>query len=370
LELALLLAGGTARRSQLRGRIRAVLERADYARLERELASRRLLPLIGSRAIDAGGELVPEEFRSAVARALATARAQNIAVEFGTQRVVGWLDAAGIRALPLKGPLLAAEAHGDVGLRATSDVDLLVQRDQLDAAADVLVGRGFSPPTDVRRANGLPDLHLVLNHRELPQVELHWRVHWYEGEFSADMLARAEPGPDDLLRAAPDDLVASLLLFYSRDGFHGVRVAADLAAWWERHAAELPGPFLEGHVRRYPEIAAALSASAHVVERFTGVPAGLWLGSEAVAGRRVSLATRLADWAQHGDTDQLWANISLVGGLLGPLDSVPAFARRELLSYGEGPLARASHFAKRCVRYVFALWSVRRNRSWAPLPDG
>ena len=36
----------------------------------------------------------------------------------------------------------------------------------------------------------------------LPDIELHWRVHWYEGEFGARALARAQPGPDGVRRLA------------------------------------------------------------------------------------------------------------------------------------------------------------------------
>jgi hypothetical protein len=368
LEVVLLLAGGAERRSRSSSRIRELLAEADFDRLAAELAARRLLPLIGSRAIAAGGELVPQSFRDAVALALAAERANGLAFEWATRRVDGWLAAAGIRSLPLKGPALAAEIHDDVGMRSTSDVDVLVPEGELHRAAHVLVEHGFSPPTDLLRSDGLPDLHLVLQHPELPPVELHWRVHWYERAFSRDLLARAEPGPDGLLRPAPDDQAASLLLFYSRDGFHGVRQAADVAAWWDRRAGELSGAFLEGHTRRYPELVPALTAAARVVEEVTGTPATEWLGSGAGSGRRVDLATRLADWTQQGDREQLRANISLVRGLLGPPRSAPALVRRELWSFGAGPFQRAAHAAKTSARYALALWRVRGGRSWAPLP--
>lgn len=369
LQVALLLAGGRDRRARLRPHVREVLARADFDRLERELAGRRLLPLIGSRAIEAGGDLVPDSFRTAVERSLSLARARGLAFDWATRRVTESLTAAGIPALPLKGATLAADLHEDIGLRSTSDIDLLVPRDELFRAARLLVDQGFSPPTDRLRENGLPDLHLVLTHPQLLQVELHWRIHWYEGDFSADMLDRAAPGPDGLLRPTPEDLAASLLLFYARDGFHGLRPAADLAAWWERHGHELPPAFLEAYAHRYPELQPALSAAAHVLEEVTGVPATGWLGNGAVGGRRVEVATRLADWTQHGDRDQLRANISLVGGLLGPPDSTRDFVQRELLSEGNGPLGRPAHFVKMCGRFLLALWRVRGNRSWSPVPS-
>ena len=257
--------------------------------------------------------------------------------------MVGTLAGAGVAALPLKGPLLASDLHGDLGLRETADVDLLVARTDLEQAVRTLVGEGFSQAPEARRADGLPGLHDVLRHPSLGEVELHWRIHWYEERFAGDMLARAEPAADGFLRPQPDDLAAALLLFYARDGFHGVRMAADIGAWWDRHGAELPAAFLEGHARRYPALAPALTAAAHAAERVVGVPAPSWLGAAAAAGPRVALATRLSDWAQDGDLDQLAANISLVGALLGPRGSTGDFARRELLPPGLGARRRAVH---------------------------
>jgi hypothetical protein len=281
--------------------------------------------------------------------------------------VAGALADAGIAALPLKGPLLAAEAHGDAGLRDTADVDVLVDRDRLDRAVRVLNAAGFARAPGEPAWYGLPDLHHGLAHPRLPNVDVHWRVHWYESAFSRDMLRRAAPGADGLLRAQPEDLAAALLLFYARDGFHGVRLAADIAAWWDRRGAGLGDRFLERHARAYPRLAPALTAAAGAAERVTGVRARAWLGDAAVAGRRVALATRLADWTQRGDRDQLAANVSLVGGLLGPRGSLGEFARREL--YSRAPPRPTAHVVKMCARYAVALWRVRGGREWAPAPS-
>lgn len=364
LDLIPLLAGGASQRASASGAVRERLARADFERLGRLLAERRLLPLIGTRTIEAGGDLVPDWFHVAVERALADGRARALAFEWAIERIAGWLAGAGIVSLPLKGPLLAAEAFGDPGLRASADIDLLVATEQLDAAAAALVAHGYAPPTDVRRANGLPELHLTLVHDRLPQVEVHWRIHWDERGFSPWMLARAEPGEYGMLRARPEDLAASLLLFHARDGFQGIRLAADLAAWWDRRGHELPPAFLEGHVRRHPELALALSTAARAVEDLVAIPATSWLGGAAVGGRRARIAMRLADPTQYGDREQLRANMSLVSGLLAPPGSAGPFVRRELLSYGDGPAGRAVHFAKMCARYVLALWGVRNGRSW------
>jgi hypothetical protein len=182
------------------------------------------------------------------------------------------------------------------------------------------------------------------------------------------MLARARPGRDGLLRPDDADLAASLLLFYARDGFHGVRYATDLASWWDRRPDDLAGAFLESHLDRYPALAPALTAAARAAGVVVGVPASEWLGMRAAAGRRVAIAARFADWTQQGDPDQLSANISLVGGLLGPPGSAWSFARRELLPYELRRASRLAHAAKRCGRYGLALWRVRGDRTWTGLP--
>lgn len=52
-------------------------------------------------------------------------------------------DAAGIRVLLVKGIALANSAYSEPGLRPMRDIDLLVARDQLAAARDILAGLGW-----------------------------------------------------------------------------------------------------------------------------------------------------------------------------------------------------------------------------------
>jgi N-acetylglucosaminyldiphosphoundecaprenol N-acetyl-beta-D-mannosaminyltransferase len=349
----------------MREPVRAMLRETDYDRLVAALAQRRVLPLIGTRALELGADLAPEAFHAAVHAAVAAARARGLHLEVETRRVTALLAERGIPALPLKGPLLAEEAHGDLGLRDSDDVDLLVPRSRLAAAAELLIAEGYGEPADPLRANGLPDLHLALAHPRRPSVELHWRVDFHEEGFSDELLTAAEPGPDGLLRPRPADLAACLLLFHARDGLYGVRRALDVAGWWERHGHGLPDDLLEELARRHPELAPSLTASAVATERVTGAPVVRWLGSARSRSRRAAAAARLADWTQSGDRDQLAAIISLADGLLSPPGQLGAFARRELVPR-EG--AAAPHAAKMLARYAVALAAVARGREWAPPP--
>jgi hypothetical protein len=266
------------------------------------------------------------------------------------------LDRAGIRALGLKGPGLAEAAHGDPGLRISGDVDLLVAPEDLHRASELLVAEGYERPTDPLGPGGLPHLHLEMRHPAAPSVELHWRVHWHETAFSRDLLADPSAA----------NAGAALLLFYARDGFYGLRLAADVAAWHDRHAAGLPAAgLLDEHAGRDPELARTWRAAAAAAARTAGIPATAWLSAPGPLDRGERLAVRLANWSWSGDPDQLAANIWLVDALLAPPGQRVQWTMRMLDSAPGG--RRIPHAAKVWSRNAAALWRVRR-RSWTPAP--
>ena len=51
--------------------------------------------------------------------------------------------AAGIPAIPYKGPALAATAYGNVGLRVFGDLDILIQKEDVPRAADMMTALGY-----------------------------------------------------------------------------------------------------------------------------------------------------------------------------------------------------------------------------------
>lgn len=59
-------------------------------------------------------------------------------------RVLAEFEREGIRAVPFKGPVLAASAYGDIGLRQFSDLDVLAPRPDLPRAAGLLTRLGYS----------------------------------------------------------------------------------------------------------------------------------------------------------------------------------------------------------------------------------
>ena len=93
-------------------------------------------------------------------------------------------QAAGITAVPLKGAWLAKTAYRNIALRVMGDVDLWVQRDQLDAARQVMSSLGYSSHSRADRPQALQDAltgEAQMFKTGVPMVELHWNV--FPGEW-------------------------------------------------------------------------------------------------------------------------------------------------------------------------------------------
>lgn len=291
--------------------------------------------LLGSRALETAPGVLPPEFAAAVDRARAAARARGLALEGLAGHVAGRLETAGIRTLVLKGPLLARRLHGDEGLRETNDLDLLVDPARIDEAVAIAGELGYrAEPVDPGgRADDRPDLHHTLRDPDgrLTRIELHWRIDWYEDDFSRELLDRSAPGDGDLREPRPEDDIAALLLFYARDGLFGLRAPADIAAWWDRYGAGAGAFALAHHWERHPALRRALLAASVAAERVAAVPAQRVLPPSARPGARTRVAVALASPSGAGDPDRLAANASLVDHLLSPQGGQRAAVRRHVL---------------------------------------
>ncbi len=301
----------------------------NWSRLAETLRLRKLLPILGPRILELAEGRASDGFVSAVEQAIAQGRRQGAFLQLISLRVMAALAGAGIRSTPLKGPLLGEAIYGDPGRRFSSDIDLLVAPEQLHAAVEVVRGLGYDAPTDYREQGDLPLLHFELAHerRELPPIELHWRVHWYEGSFARERLL---PPSGDLMgdwRPAPAGELAALLLFYARDGFVDLRLAADLSAWWDVFGTELPPGALDELLRVYPALARAILVAVKVAEKIVGLPAAQIIGNMPRLHLRDRMAVRLANPNPHSSRSQLYADIGFIDGLLTPPGGFGAFIR-------------------------------------------
>jgi hypothetical protein len=327
-ELILRAAATRARRESERGALEGLVGEVEWPALTEQLAHARLLPTLGPRIAELAGDSAPTEFRGTASAAVEACQRQDALLLLIGQQVIEALRARGIAAAALKGPGLGEELHGEAGRRLSSDIDLLVPAARLREAVAVAAELGYEQPTDPAQENGLPLLHFAMPHGELPAVELHWRIHWYETRFAAERLlppADADGG----WRPEPVDRLVALLLYYARDGFTGMRQASDLAAWWDRFGGGLAGHELEARLDTYPQLRPAASAAARVADRTVGLPSAHLLGASRLRGRG-RLAVALADPRPYATMQQLYAEIALIDGLLTPRGGLGAYLSRQI----------------------------------------
>lgn len=178
--------------------VASVTDAGSWPRVFGLLDRHRLTALAAIRLGGVGGlpRAVVDEFdaerRSAGIHALAAAAELTAALRV--------LAAAGIVALPFKGPVLALAVYGDLASRRMTDVDLVVSPMDRQRALGVLAAAGWRWPTAGARTRDL--LHQWLGHVPLVRegatigLELHWR-------FAPEALPWTLPVEDVLARAVP-----------------------------------------------------------------------------------------------------------------------------------------------------------------------
>ena len=88
------------------------------------------------------------------------------------------LEAAGVSAVPFKGPMLAVQLYGNLAMRQSHDLDFLIDRADLRRAAEVLVSREYRPPALLATPCGARFLDTQRQYRFTRDdgaiVEVHW----------------------------------------------------------------------------------------------------------------------------------------------------------------------------------------------------
>jgi SAM-dependent methyltransferase len=156
-------------------------EQVDWQRLVDLARAHGVLALVARSLKSRGWPGVPAEVVQTLVDYRAALAARNL---FLTRQLLGLVDllaSHGITALPYKGPLLAAYAYGDVGMRPFNDLDLVLAEGDVLRARSLLISHGYqslSPRTDSERPGELPPGYAVALRRADEQVlvELHWRL--------------------------------------------------------------------------------------------------------------------------------------------------------------------------------------------------
>lgn len=149
---------------------------------------------------------------------------------------------AGIRVMPLKGPVLAMQAYGNLGLRHAGDIDLLIDPTSVWDADRILTEAGYMQtvpgfPLRDGQIKAFMTMRKDFTYTHLERgfhIELHWRwsqnAHLFPVDFE-DVWARREEiqlGGSCVPSIPPEDLVLYLCAHGAHTGWFRLKWLCDL----------------------------------------------------------------------------------------------------------------------------------------------
>ncbi len=247
LELRLLLAVARAHPSaDDEAAIRRLLsEPLDWPRFAKKALDHGLACLAGHTLARVAPDLVPQEILNAFGDLIATTRANNQEQLNELALIIQSLARAGVQTIPFKGPVLALEAFGDLGLRGFRDLDFLIHDGDVVSAIEILDGLGY------RRSGDLTDNQYALIHRLQGQeilfkhgvgaAEPHTRLTSLKMALDIDNKALWE-------RARPQNLFGQLMTcFAPEDTMVILAIHGGKELWWDIKWACDVADFIASH---------------------------------------------------------------------------------------------------------------------------
>ena len=150
-------------------------------------------PLLVSRLLHYVSDQLSPDLREGLDIYLEGERLKGIKAEDELRIWLEDLAAAGIEAMPYKGPRLARDLYGEPGLRSSLDLDVLLPLERIDEVLQGLYRRGFSFSHGYQQRQIIRDRNCkceyILFHSEFMPVEPHWGVASPHQGFDLDYAA-------------------------------------------------------------------------------------------------------------------------------------------------------------------------------------
>ena len=175
------------------------------------------------------GLQIPEPAKQELQKRSDACRMQAVRNSLKLAGVLKGFHSAGIPLMPMKGPILSLELYGDVGLRQSHDLDLMVKPQDLARAQACLESMGWRHdanwfPLSPRQWENLLrheyDLLFVHPHGDC-LLELHWRARWELRDQTEARWAGSVPGVWQGCSHQAMNPIDQVLYLCSHGGIHG-----------------------------------------------------------------------------------------------------------------------------------------------------
>jgi len=178
-----------------------------------------------------------------------TCRANTVRCLYLTAELINILrlfQAQNIPVIPYKGPVLAAQAYGDVALREFEDLDIILRQRDIPKAHEIIVSLGYKPKFDWILSPGaaaslVPGEYNYRDEARRAMVELHTEITLRHFPAKPDLdafirnLAPVKLSDRDILTFAAEDLLPMLCIHGSKDFWERLSWIADVNELVQSH---------------------------------------------------------------------------------------------------------------------------------------
>lgn len=248
----LLCCARTEASADVAARIRALAaSNIDWNYLALLARRHSIIPLLYRQLERHASEVVPTDCLSKLKLQYQENAARNTILAAELCRLISLFSEAGVEAFPYKGPALALFAYGNLALRRFVDLDVVVRKQDVLRARDLLLADGYAPGKPLTPAQQelllrtQHNLQFARDNRCL-LLELHWEVapHLFASSVQENELwqnlTTITINNTELKTLTADDLLFSLCVHGSRHLWERLGWICDIAELIARHKLNWP----------------------------------------------------------------------------------------------------------------------------------
>lgn len=178
----LLCCARTSLDSERVDQVRALLDsKIDWPYLVQMASAHGLTPLLYYNLHKTSPDLVPPTALDQMRQHFLSNAVRNIFLAGELCKIIDLLESSGMSAVPFKGPVLASCIYGNLALRVSSDLDILVHKRDVLKAKDLLASLDYRPKISLPPAQeeAFLDSHdelFFIHDSSKTLVELHWKI--------------------------------------------------------------------------------------------------------------------------------------------------------------------------------------------------
>ncbi|MCA0755386.1 nucleotidyltransferase family protein [Paenibacillus sp. N4] len=215
---------------ELNFELQELIRGADWDRFIELARHHRVFPSINLKLQELRSDDVPTFVATLFHRDYYRNTLQMLGLSGEMEQLAKAFEGKGIRSLFLKGPVIAADLYGDVSLRTSCDLDLLIPLKELEQAEALLCSLGYEKDDYIETV--LNDWkwrhhHTTFNHPvKKIKVELHWRL---------NPAPSKEPGFEELWsRKRKSSLISRPIYYLGREDLFLFLVSHGARHGWSR----------------------------------------------------------------------------------------------------------------------------------------